>query len=86
MAKLYMIGVAKNNRITKLNTISIFEFSRDKINVSRVRKLVDKFLKEACLDSDLFDSKNKMFQFYKNKKAGKQTKNEKVEKIEEIAE
>lgn len=86
MTKLYMIGVSKNNRITKLNNISIFEFSKDKINVSRVRKLADKFLKEAGLDSDLFDSKNKMFQFYRNKKSGKQTKTEKVDKIEEIAE
>jgi len=86
MTKLYMIGVSKNNRITKLNNISIFEFSNDKINVSRVRKLADKFLKEAGLDSDLFDSKNKMFQFYRNKKSGKQTKTEKVDKIEEIAE
>lgn len=82
MAKLYMIGVAKNNRITKLNTISIFEFSKDKINVSRVKKLAEKFLKEASLDSDLFDSKNKMFQFYRNKKSGKQTKTDKVEEME----
>lgn len=82
MAKLYMIGVAKNNRITKLNTISIFEFSKDKINVSRVKKLAEKFLKEAGLDSDLFDSKNKNFQFYRNKKSGKQTKTDKVEALE----
>lgn len=43
MTKLYMIGVSKARRITKLNTFNICEYSRDNRNIGRTRKHIQEF-------------------------------------------